>query len=346
MTPNLMPKSWPSDCRVAIIGEAPGADEEKYGQPFVGASGVHLQELLRQAKLPERPSLYLGNVSQHRPPGNKIELFNWQDPEIQNGLGVLREQLQQLKPNIVILCGNIPLKAARDPQTQHPLKPGAFKYKVGNWRGSLFLCDFPKSPFVGLKCISTYHPAYALRDYSVNPLIIFDLKRARSESLIPTLTLPQRSLLTNLSLNEILNRLSDIRTKHSLVALDIEGGLGTMSCISFATSASEAFIVPFYRRDPRGQRYIWSPTEGVQLWHSLALTLEDPLVPKVLQNSLYDRFVLEYGYNIRVAGVIGDTMLSGWEIYSQMKKSLGLQASIWTREPYWKGERLQVEEEE
>jgi DNA polymerase I-like protein with 3'-5' exonuclease and polymerase domains len=59
-------------------------------------------------------------------------------------------------------------------------------------------------------------------------------------------------------------------------------------------------------------------------------------VPKVLQNSLYDNFVLSYGYGIPIANVREDTMLKGWEIYCELPKGLDTQASIWTRQPQWK----------
>lgn len=343
MVPNLLPRYWPETCRIAIVGDVASYDDEKIKRPFSGTAGYHLNDLLNQASFPDRSYLFMGNVVPYNV--DPINL-NWDSPEVKNGLSALREQLQSLKPHITILCGNIPLKAARDPERLHPLKPKMFMYKIGNWRGSLFISDCQTSPMYGLKCMGTHHPSYAIRDYSVNPLIIFDLKRAKEESSVNTLTLPKRELVTSPSPNEILHRLQSIRTKRALIALDIEGGLGTMSCISFATSPYEAFIVPFYKAHPLGKKYYWDGETGPKIWRALAETLEDPLVPKILQNSLYDRFVLEYGYKIRVANVVGDTMLSGWEIYSQMKKKLSLQASIWTREPYWKGDRLQVEEEE
>jgi DNA polymerase I-like protein with 3'-5' exonuclease and polymerase domains len=62
-------------------------------------------------------------------------------------------------------------------------------------------------------------------------------------------------------------------------------------------------------------------------------------VPKVLQNSLYDNFVQSYGFGIPISNVTEDVMLKGWEIYSELPKGLGVQASIYTREPYYKFER-------
>ena len=63
-------------------------------------------------------------------------------------------------------------------------------------------------------------------------------------------------------------------------------------------------------------------------------------VPKVLQNSLYDNFVLAYGYQCPIRNVTEDTMLKGWEIFSELPKGLSTMASIWTREPHWKDDDM------
>jgi len=78
----------------------------------------------------------------------------------------------------------------------------------------------------------------------------------------------------------------------------------------------------------------------------LARVLEDPNIPKILQNSLYDTFVLHWSYHIRVRNVVDDTMLKHWSLYAELKKSLALQTSIYTREPYYKFMRLQNETED
>src|SRR3990167_8778362 len=66
----------PSGRRLAIVGEAPGADEEVAGEPFVGASGRLLRLILSQSGItPE--ACFIGNVCQHRPPSNDITSFDW-----------------------------------------------------------------------------------------------------------------------------------------------------------------------------------------------------------------------------------------------------------------------------
>lgn len=314
-----------SGLRIAIIGEAPGRDEEQFGLPFHGASGRFLAALLSRAGI-QKDACYLGNVSQYRPTNNDIATLNWSGDEIQDGLYQLSVDMKEFKPNIVVLLGNVALKAAKDPTTNHPLKPNAFQYKNSKWRGSLFMGALG-SPFEGIKCIATYHPAYCLRDYEATPMLQFDLRKAVREATSPLLSLPVRELEVGLPEHIIIERLTTIRNKKTLVALDIEGGIDTMSCISFATSPEKAFIIPINNET------------SIQVWKELAITLEDYNVPKVLQNALYDRFVLHYSYGIRMGGIQHDTMLKHWELYSELEKSLGVQASIYTDEPFYKFER-------
>jgi len=332
MVPNKFP-TIPTTRKLALIGEAPGADEEKLGQPFIGVSGRFLSALLSRAGM-SREMCFLGNVSQHRPANNDFSLFSWDGLEVQHGLEKLREDIAQFNPNIVVLLGNMPLKAAKDVTGPNTKK---LRFSVSNWRGSLFRCEDEDSPFFGYKCMATYHPSYCLRDYEATPMLQFDLRKAVREAAFPQLQLPKRLLLVDGNEDQIISALQNVRKERKLVALDIEGGIDTMSCISFATSHEVAFIVPIIK----GNEIAITP----RLWRELALTLEDPNVPKVLQNSLYDRFVLHYSYGIRVRGVIHDTMLKHWELYSELEKSLGVQASLYTDEPYYKFERKSDDDE-
>lgn len=323
----------PSNKKIAIVGEIPGADEERTGQPFVGQSGRFLAALLSRAGV-SLNSCFLGSVTGHRPPENDIAKFAWTGPEIQTGLSTLAVDLEKYQPNIVVLLGSLGLKAAKDFDTSHPLVPKAFRFKTSQWRGSLFIAD--RGPLEGRKCLASFNPAYCLRDYETAPLLQFDLKKAVREADKPTLNLPQREIIIPTEVGHMIELLAKVRQQKLPVAIDIEGYIDNMSCISFANSASFAFIVPFSRKS--GQRY-WSQQDEVRVWRALAETLEDPAVPKILQNSLYDRFVLHYSYGIRVRNVVDDTMLRHWELYSELEKSLAVQASIYTDEPYYKSTR-------
>lgn len=336
IVPNSFPKH-PGDNRIAIVGEAPGADEDKLGIPFMGTSGRFLNGLLASVGI-NRDTCFLGNVSQVRPPGNDVALLSWSGVEIQAGLSQLRKDINTFNPNLIVLLGNVPLKAALDPDTNHPLFPGKFTHSISNYRGSVFIVSNLNSPFYGYKCIPTYHPAYALRDYSVTPIIKLDLGRAARERITNSYAPPTRTrwIPRNTECSLLLSKLQSLLSQPRPIALDIEGGIGTMSCISFADSTSDSFIVPF--TNAFGGNY-WSLEDELAIWSVLRQVLRDPRIPKILQNSLYDRFVLQYSYATPMCNVVDDTMLKHWELYCELEKGLGFQTSIYTDEPYYKNDR-------
>lgn len=93
------------DARVLIIGEAPGKNEDLQGEPFVGAAGKYLNELLAHAGL-EREDIYIANVLKCRPPGNRDP----QAEEIQTCTPYLREQTRAIDPDFIVTLGNFATK--------------------------------------------------------------------------------------------------------------------------------------------------------------------------------------------------------------------------------------------
>lgn len=329
--PNQFPRCGAS-YRLAVIGEAPGREEEAAGQPFIGASGRLLTAMLHQAGI-SRDACFIGNISQVRPPDNDIRKAEPED--IEEGEAILKDELTKYDPNLCVLLGNTPLRSATN--------SGA---KVTEWRGSLFLghevAAGSSGTFAGRKCMATYHPAAVLRQYEWCPVMGFDLKRARQEGESKELVLPVRTLVTPGPLNpetyfpNVLERLRSLRREKPLVSLDIEGTVGNLECISFASSATESFIVPFRH----GGGSYWPTVEmEMEVWKEVSAVLTDPGIPKLLQNSLYDNFVLSYSYRCPIVNVREDTMLKHWECYCELPKGLGFQASIYTKEPYYKAER-------
>jgi DNA polymerase len=308
--------------RIAVIGDAPGRDEEIQGKPFVGMAGKMLNNLLQHAGI-VRAACFVGNICQHRPPNNDIKRFALDGPEIQSGVAQLSKDLEAYNPHICLLLGNTPLRFAKD------------NASVGDWRGSFFISD-KTGPFYGRKCIASYHPAACMRMYEWTHLLRLDIKKCMSEASSPILLLPQRNLTINLTAYEIVSRLQFIIANHSTISIDIEGGIGTMSCISVAISHTDSFIIPFTKSN--GDSY-WSLDDELLIWTQLADVLANPGVGKILQNCLYDRFVLEYSYNCSVIGTIEDTMLKSWEKYCELEKGLGFLCSIYTKEPYYKSDR-------
>src|SRR5215475_882167 len=315
--------------RIALIGEAPGADEVVAGTPFVGVSGRWLDYLLNRTGI-MRSACFLGNVCQQRPPNNKFELFDWKGKEIQDGLKQLQDDLYRFNPNLCVLLGGQALRAAK-----------GYPESISNWRGSLFESR-KDSAFDARKCLATFHPASSLRVYEQTPLLLFDLKRARHEGERRELLLPRRTIKVLKSVGEVQLELRRMRENKRKIGTDIEGYVNNLTCISFSDDPLCGYVIPFTGTNAN----YWSEEDEYVVWLEVKALLEDPTVPKVLQNGLYDRFVLAYSYGILVRGVSDDTMLKHWEVYCELQKRLSLQASIYTKEPYYKDERTTDDWEE
>jgi DNA polymerase len=97
-----------ADADLMFVGEAPGANEDRQGRPFVGQAGKLLDQLLAEIGL-DRPSVWVTNVLKCRPPGNR-------DPhpvEIENCEGYLMRQLELIEPRVVCTLGNFATKLLR-----------------------------------------------------------------------------------------------------------------------------------------------------------------------------------------------------------------------------------------
>ena len=134
--------------KLAIVGEAPGKQEVEQGRPFVGRAGKLLDALLEEAGI-GRSKVYVTNVVKVRPThesGGRTRNRPPRAGEIREGVEVLREELDLVKPGALILLGSTPAKA---------LIQKSFTLKSG--RGTPFDSE------LGLPALATYHPAYLLR---------------------------------------------------------------------------------------------------------------------------------------------------------------------------------------
>jgi DNA polymerase len=93
------------NARVVLVGEAPGKNEDLKGEPFVGAAGQLLNELLAEAGL-ARDDVYIANVLKCRPPGNR----NPEQAEIETCTPFLREQIRVINPEVLVTLGNFATK--------------------------------------------------------------------------------------------------------------------------------------------------------------------------------------------------------------------------------------------
>tara|TARA_R110000782_G_scaffold146907_1_gene239611 strand:- start:27683 stop:30352 length:2670 start_codon:yes stop_codon:yes gene_type:complete len=336
--------------RIAFVGDAPGFDETTCGLPFMGQAGRLLEGCMNTAQIARRAS-FMGYVSQERPPNNTIARMRWDGTEIQSGMRQLAQDLRTYKPHLVVLLGAVALKAARDPSGVHPLVTAKFRHKIDAERGSVFRCTDPASPMFNFKCMGTYAPMTVLQQYKNLVLFQFDLTRARREGQDGDLHYPNRTYHIDLGAHAMIERMRAIKPG-TITSIDIEGGLVLQkkskfkdpdtgesimgykpSCVpelSISTDPSEAFVIHFGSH---------SEYEEGELLKALSILCFDEKIPKLFQNGVYDTFVMWWMFKILVRNHCYDTMLSGWEIYPELPKALGVQASLYTNEPYWKSER-------
>jgi uracil-DNA glycosylase len=129
------------DARVMVVGEAPGANEDRTGLPFVGAAGKLLDLMLAAVDLSREESVYICNVIKCRPPGNR----NPRPDEIEACAPYLRKQIELVRPEIILAVGTF---AAQ-------LLAGA-EQPLGKLRGTVYAYE-------GIPLVVTYHPAALLR---------------------------------------------------------------------------------------------------------------------------------------------------------------------------------------
>ncbi|HWW32613.1 MAG TPA: uracil-DNA glycosylase [Steroidobacteraceae bacterium] len=143
-----------------VVGEAPGAEEDRRGEPFVGAAGQLLDAMLRAIGLDRTRNVYIANVLKSRPPGNR-------DPkpgEVAACMPYLVRQVALLRPKIMLAVGRI--------AAQNLLATDA---PLGRLRGRVHYFGEQNTPLV-----VTYHPAYLLRTPGDKRKAWEDLKFARN----------------------------------------------------------------------------------------------------------------------------------------------------------------------
>ena len=102
---NAVPGSGPEDAEIMFIGEGPGFHEDRQGEPFVGAAGKYLEELLEQIGI-ERNDVYITNVVKCRPPGNRDP----QPDEVSACKTYLDKQIDLSRPRLVVTLGRFSMQ--------------------------------------------------------------------------------------------------------------------------------------------------------------------------------------------------------------------------------------------
>jgi uracil-DNA glycosylase family 4 len=320
----------PKTARLILCGEAPGANEQREGRPFIGGSGMLLNDVLAGAGL-SRSECFITNVCHIQPPGNDFSWFMRKQNQKHLIAGViqLRKDILEIKPNLVVALGAQALK----------LLTG--KPHIEKWRGSIL----ESSVIPGQKVIGTYHPAACLRTWDYKAVVDLDMRRIAEESQYPDIRLPQREYYLNPDPATRM-RLMEEMSQAEWLAIDIEtveipGGKVVISCVGFSDRPDRAMVIPM--KDSSD----WLLVETLCLCAA----------KKIFQNGFYDVEIFHQN-GIQVLHYEWDTMLAHHSLYTEcatsedevamltrkgskrkkaaLMKGLAFLTSINTREPFYK----------
>lgn len=327
------------DIKIALVGEAWGEKEEEAGRPFVGTSGWLLDQMLSQAGI-ARSECLVTNCFNLRPrPNNDIKNLCGRKPEgipgipqLQAGKYILAkyapelerlyDEIRRADPNIICALG--------------ATAAWAFLHSTGirSIRGATTVSCGAVSNKLGreYKILPTYHPAAVAREWSLRPVVIADLDKARRQSESPEFRRPSRQIWLRPTLLDLANyEREHIKPAKSLAA-DIETKQDQITCIGFAPSLDTAIVIPFFLEN--GQNYWPTLQEELAAWGYVRSWLA--MKPTIFQNGLYDINFLWARYGIPVPLASEDTMLLHHAMQPELEKGLAFLASVYTEEASWK----------
>lgn len=141
-----------------FVGEAPGADEDAQGVPFVGRAGKLLDKIIEAIGM-KREDVFIGNINRCRPPGNRQPTIE----EAETCKPFLIREIAVVRPKVIVVMGNTAMKNLLET-----------KEGITKMRGSFV-------DYYGVKVMPTFHPAYLLRDPRKKREVWEDMKKVKAE---------------------------------------------------------------------------------------------------------------------------------------------------------------------
>lgn len=351
LSPIRVEPEGPTNPIMILVGEAPGAEEEITGTPFVGPSGRLLNQKLGMANIP-RTECYITNLVKNRPAKNNFGVF-WKGespkPELIQHRDELLKELDTINTNVIVALGTNALWALTG-ETQ-----------IGKWRGSPLQTTLPSGKVV--KVIPTYHPAAVLRVWSLGTILQLDLTKAKKESETKEYNLVKRTFIIDPTISDIESYLQAcIKSKE--FAFDIETSPRGIECISFSYSKESALCIPtilkywvdkeikdelsYYNTKNKDPQIIFKDKEvmrknatalglaNLKYIHSLMYEVFNSNAIKIAQNIGFELQYISrfWGYLIKKPWF--DTMIAQHSCYPEFLKGLDFLTSVYINEPYYK----------
>ena len=307
----------PADTRIMILGEAPGYNEEVTGKVFSGAAGQELNKMLARAGL-RREEIYVSNVVKCRPPENRTP-ERWEAKTCADTY--VTAEMEALDPTHVLLLGNAALTAV------------AKKSGITKHRGVRL--DIRGQP--GYRTImAAFHPAYALRNPGVYPVLQEDIRRFARAIQGEFKVVPVKTrMVTGFEGFKRLLRMLEELPQGTVVSYDTEDRYRpwhpdwSITCLGLSWDGKNSFVIPLYH--PQSPfRKVWYKL----LQHLRAALTRDDLI-LVAQSGKHD--------NVQLAGARlflrhkFDVMLAAHLIDENRPKNLGFLAQTYLGADVYKG---------
>lgn len=356
--PNFVPDDGSKAARIALIGESPGAHENRKLKPFVGPSYTqYLAPWWAEVGL-ARKDFYITNVYPYQPPHNKIsaipklELAGWVEK--------LHERLAELEdPWLIVPTGDTAITALLGFH-----KSRESESLIGKHRGSIY--EYIDRRGRAIKTIATVHPAALFRQPKWEKRCRLDWARIASDLQFRERRLPERTHIIRPVLGQIVEftreaeaagrpLVIDIETpkqKESVVTHSpktgkayknpkVEWGDPEVGCIGFSFDPSFSLTIPL---NTKSFTYWQSPEEAKLAVEACRALIENPHFDKSTQNGLFDMWWLAKTRGIHPVRWRYDTLSQHHALDAADDHGLAYLASIDTRQPYWKDDATDPDE--
>lgn len=329
---STVPPYGSKEAKIAFVGDAPGTVENRKGEPFhpEAPAGGLLADCMLSAGL-IRDDIYFTNVFKFMVTKSydKNKLYHGEECvyDVNKGFteaglvyrNELLTELNDIHANVIVAFGNPALEALRGHR------------QITKWRGSIL----EATNLQNRKMIPAIHPSNALTTYLTRYEIIYDLRKAVREMEFPEINRPKREYILEPSLNQVRAFFDEV-DKRGGATIDLEVINQEISCCGIGWK-DKVLVIPFVWDSGN----YWSEEDEAKVWSLINDFVSDPTLEKILQNAMFDLWVLARNNHIIYAGPIHDTMIAQWVLYTDFPKGLDYIASVHTEMPYYKDDGKQ-----
>ncbi len=319
----LVEPKW-TRSRIAFVGEALGREENARDEYFVGAAGRLLTKLIGESGL-QRDGCYITNVLKVQPPDNKVGRLGELGLTIEDFLPILKEELDEIQPRVVVLLGNLALKSLTE------------NSGITKWRGS----EVKSKTHPNIRFFPTLHPSYIQRgQWTLYPFCRSDITIAAQAAFGLEKKARDYQVILDPSLEQVLDYIERCK-KSDATVVDIETAHRKIRAVGLAASATEGISIPFRWK---GFRNRWSYTDMCIILRALREWYCSPGI-KIAHNAEYDFLWLHplIGWPMEAWF---DTMRAHALVYPEAPHDLGFVMSTHTTLPYHKDEGRASETDE